>query len=102
MKKTDAQTVIEKLKEAVYFSICYKPKKYNGKPIYRNAKWDDKCKIGNGYIIYYDRDRGGYRCASGESAISITQGELKQWLIIIGATVRVVIQESDKGPCARV
>ena len=26
MKKTDAQTVIEKLKEAVYFSICYKPK----------------------------------------------------------------------------
>lgn len=55
MKKTDAQTVIEKLKEAVYFSICYKPKKYNGRPIYRNAKWDDKCKIGNGYIIYYDR-----------------------------------------------
>ena len=45
MKKTDAQTVIEKLKEAVYFSICYKPKKYNGRPIYRNAKWDEKCKI---------------------------------------------------------
>ena len=66
MKETNAQTVIEKLKEAVYFSICYKPKKYNGKPVYRNAKWDDKCKIGNGYIIYYDRDRGGYRCASGE------------------------------------
>ena len=41
------------------------------RPVYRNAKWDDKCKIGNGYIIYYDRDRGGYRCASGESAISI-------------------------------
>lgn len=58
MKETNAQTVIEKLKEAVYFSICYKPKKYNGKPVYRNAKWDDKCKIGNGYIIYYDRDRG--------------------------------------------
>ena len=76
MEKTDAQTVIEKLKEAVYFSICYKPKKYNGKPVYRNAKWDDKCKIGNGYIICYDRDRGGYRCASGESAISLTKGEL--------------------------
>ena len=76
MKKTDAQTVIEKLKEAVYFSICYKPKKYNGRPVYRNAKWDEKCKIGNGYIIYYDRDRGGYRCASGESAISIGQGDL--------------------------
>ena len=30
MKKTNAQTVVEKLKEAVYFSICYKPKKYNG------------------------------------------------------------------------
>ena len=26
MKETNAQTVIEKLKEAVYFSICYKPK----------------------------------------------------------------------------
>ena len=26
MKRTDAQTVAEKLKEAVYFSICYKPK----------------------------------------------------------------------------
>ena len=101
MKKTDAQTVVEKLKEAVYFSICYKPKKYNGRPVYRNAKWDDKCKIGNGYIIYYDRDRGGYRCASGESAISIGQGRVKQWLIIIGATVRVVIQH-NKGPCARV
>ena len=60
------------------------------RPVYRNAKWDDKCKVGNGYIIYYDRDRGGYRCASGESAISIGQGEIKQWLIIIGATVRVV------------
>ena len=101
MKKTDAQTVIEKLKEAVYFSICYKPKKYNGRPVYRNAKWDEKCKIGNGYIIYYDRDRGGYRCASGESAISIGQGEYEQWLIIIGATVRVVIQDNN-GPCARV
>ena len=76
MKPTDAQTVIDKLTEAVYFSICYKPKKYKGRPIYRNAKWDEKCKIGNGYIIYYDRDRGGYRCASGESAISIGQGDL--------------------------
>ena len=35
-----------------------------------------KCKIGNGYIIYYDRDRGGYRCASGESAISLQKGQL--------------------------
>ena len=75
MKKTDAQTVLEKLKEAVYFSICYKPKKYNGKTIYRNAKWDEKCKIGNGYIIYYDRDRGGYRCASGQSFIELQKGQ---------------------------
>ena len=44
MKRTDAQTVIEKLKEAVYFSICYKPKKYNGRPIYRNAKWTKNVK----------------------------------------------------------
>ena len=76
IKQSDAETVLEKLKSAVYFTILYQPKKYKGKVIKRNGMWDNKCKIGNGYIIYYDRDRGGYRCASGESAISIGQGDM--------------------------
>ena len=70
MKKTDAQTVVEKLKEAVYFSICYKPKKYNGRPVYRNAKWDEKCKfwtskLGAKLMTYFDMDAQGYRTAKG-------------------------------------
>ena len=75
IKQSDAETVLEKLKSAVYFTILYQPKKYKGKFIKRNGMFYNKCKIGNGYIIYYDRDRGGYRCASGQSFIELQKGQ---------------------------
>ena len=83
IKQSDAETVLEKLKSAVYFTILYQPKKYKGKVIKRNGMWDNKCKIGNGYIIYYDRDRAGYRCASGQSFIELQKGQSlkKKWYV---------------------
>ena len=44
IKQSDAETVLEKLKNAVYFTILYQPKKYKGKVIKRNGMWDTSAR----------------------------------------------------------
>ena len=43
--------------------ISYFAKKY-GKFITRDFKWDDKYKINDRYVIYYDTSAQGYRTAN--------------------------------------
>ena len=43
--------------------ISYFAKKY-GKFITRDFKWDNKCKINDRYVIYYDTSAQGYRTAN--------------------------------------
>ena len=60
------------LKEGTFFMITYKAKKHD-QQITRRGKWDNKCRINHdkGYMIYFDRDRANYRCATTPCYISI-------------------------------
>ena len=78
------------LKDGTMFLITYTPQTIGGVPnhdkkhITRRGKWDMKCKLNENYILYFDRDRSNYRCASNKlSPIHISIGLNKEEMRVI-------------------
>ncbi len=80
--------MIDKLNIGQKFIITYRPNTHNGvarpklkngkdtRQITRRAEWTDKSKVVKDqdnnirYIVYYDLDQQGYRCAVGQVMIT--------------------------------
>ena len=66
--------MIHKLKNGITGRILYKAKKYN-EWITRTFVWDNKCKVTDNYIIYFDTSPSvnNYRCATRPCHIMINE-----------------------------